>query len=222
MKFRRLFAAALLAACSHANSAAEASNHSLVTRAEGNIQLSSGKDPAKTLLPFSKLKPGDKLQLAPQSNLQLVYLNNGRQESWRGPGQLDIGQNQSSSPQSGFAPEVKQLPPAVLSALSKTPSLMADIRNRTGMVFVRSGSAVDQIREMDTTYAQLRASSSPDDITPELYLLNREYELKLYQDMRRVLDDMVLRQPDNPEVISARNLFLRLLNDSQHRGGKGQ
>ena len=222
MKLRHLLSAALLAACSQANSAADSSNHSLVTRAEGNIQLSSGKDAAKTLLPFSKLKPGDKLQLAAKSNLQLVYLNNGRQESWRGPGQLDIGQNQSSSPQSNYAPEVKQLPPAVLSALSKTPGLMADIRNRAGMVFVRSGGVVDQIREMDDTYAQLRASSSADDITPELYLLNREYELKLYQDMRRVLDEMVLRQPNNPEVISARNLFLRMLNDSQHKSGKGQ
>ena len=61
----------------------------------------------------------------------------------------------------------------------------------------------------------MRKESAQDDVTPELYLLSGLHELKLYRDMKAVLEEMRRRQPDNPEVEAVYTHYSALMNPTE-------
>jgi len=189
----------------------------LVTRIQGRISISSSGQPTQPLPPFYRVKTGDRIDLASGATLQLVLLQNGRQEIWRGPVKLAIDNENSRCEPDPCQAEVKQLPTAVLATLSRSPTVISDIRNRSGMVMVRAAGANQPLEEANGNYRTMREQADEADITPELYLLTRLYQLRQYREIPRVLDDMQKRQPGNPEVIAARKQFTAQWQEMERR-----
>lgn len=197
--------------------AADNAGGALVTKVQGKVTINGNSRTEPQLPPFYRLRQEDRLELAAGASLQLVMLQNGRQENWRGPLRLEMSSDASRCQPAPCQAEIRQLPPAVLTALTRTPNVLNDIRNRSGMVMVRGVGRSEQIQEMNDAYRQLRTQADKDDITPELYLLTRLYQLRQYKEIPKVLEDMKARQPDNPEVIAAQKQFNAQLQDMENR-----
>ena len=183
----------------------------MVTQVQGSATYVSGHDKDKPVVSFMKVRAGDKLTLGKDAKLQLVYLQNGRQETWSGDAKLLIGANESTATSSANPPQVKKLPTIVLRQLSRAPGVVSDLKSRTGMIMVRALPMV-KMRELDENYAALRKDAAEDDVTPELYMLAGLHELKLYRDMKPVLEEMRKRQPNNPEVQAVYEHYSKLMN----------
>jgi len=213
-KFTRfnLIVAALLAPL--AASAADSVDSAMLTLAAGTVTYASGSDKDKPVVAFMKVRVGDKLTLAKDAKAQLVYFQGGRQETWRGATQIDVGVSESRSA-SASQPETKLLPALVLQQITRAPKVVADLKNRTGMVFVRALPMREKLRELEDSYAALRKDAAPDDVTPELFMLAGLHELRMYPDMRPVLEEMRLRQPDNPEIRTVYDQYGKLMNNNR-------
>ena len=186
----------------------------MITQTQGSATISSGTDKDKPVVSFMKVRAGDQLSLGKDAKLQVVYFQNGRQESWNGVAKLVVGANESTAATGANPPTVKKLPAVVLQQLTRAPGVVTDLKNRTGMIMVRSLPMV-KMRELDENYAAMRKDAAEDDVTPELYMLAGLHELKLYRDMKPVLEDMRKRQPNNPEVLAVYNHYSELMNPTQ-------
>ena len=112
----------------------------MLTQVTGEVRV-AGKDGARAAVPFLKVNEGDKLTLGGNARVQMVYLNTGRQEIWKGSGQVDVGSADGRS--SSLKADASQLPALVLKQLEKTPAARAagEDRNGDGPVAGRSGCA---------------------------------------------------------------------------------
>ena len=197
-----------------ATAQALAADSGFATQVTGAVAFKDGMP----LAAFTKLRSGDLLLLKSGAKLQLVYFASGRQETWGGRCVLGIGEREST-PADCAAPAIKQLPPAVLSALQRTPDMVSDIRNRSGMVRMRSIGQENQVTAAEEQYQSLRAQAAEDDITPELYLFAQFWTLQQTAAMGKVLALMEQRQPGSPEVAALRASYLTLLEDQKPAHG---
>lgn len=172
----------------------------MVTLLQGQASLAGALGSTGPVVPFMKLRQGDRIELAEGARLQILYATSGRQETWSGKAVIEVGSSESRAKSAAAEPRVKQLPAAALLRLAQAPAVLTDIRSRTGMVMVRSGGLLEKIREIETVYEQMRRDAPPEDVTPELYLVSGLYDLKLYRDMEEILADIIARQPDNAEA----------------------
>jgi hypothetical protein len=188
-----------------AASAAAAGDVAIVNDVAGAVHYASGKQSASATA-FMKVAEGDAFTVPAGARLRLLYLANGRQETYRGPARFVAGAD-ASRVQQGAAPQVQMLPPIVPLKVAKTVELAATAKtSRMGGITLRGlpprltpeqQAEVNAARE---TYKQLRASAAENDITPELFLYSVLYEHQLTGEARALLNTMQKRQPDNPEV----------------------
>jgi hypothetical protein len=57
-----------------------------------------------------------------------------------------------------------------------------------------------EVTQAKATYAQMRQKAPAEDITPELYFYSVLQDHLLYDEMKVVTDEMLKRQPGNPEA----------------------
>jgi hypothetical protein len=157
----------------------------MLTQVTGEVRV-TGKDGARAAVPFLKVNEGDKLTLGGNARVQMVYLNTGRQEIWKGSGQVDVGSAEGRS--SSLKADASQLPALVLKQLAKTPA--AGQQGKTGMVMVRSLDDLDAQDRLADEYKTFRATASADDATPEIFLLTGLLELGANDDARKVVEDL--------------------------------
>jgi hypothetical protein len=165
----------------------------MLTQVTGEV-TASGKGGVQAAVPFLKLDEGDKLTLGQNARVQMLYLGNGRQEVWKGDGQVEVGSLEGRSP--SLKAEASQLPASIVSQLKRTPS--AGQQGRTGMVMLRSLDDLDASERLDKEYTDFRASAAADDTTPEVYLLTGLLDLKEYERAKKVLDDLKSKQLTQP------------------------
>jgi hypothetical protein len=163
------------------------------------------------LAAFSKLRNGDQLMLGADAKLQIVYFDSGRQETWSGMCSLAIGERASNA-KDCQTPAVKQLAESILAALQRTPDLIIDIRNRSGLVRVRAFGPEEQVKAAEQQYRVLRAQTDDADITPELYLFSRQWALQQTTTIADTLAIMAKRQPDSNEVATLRAKYQSMLD----------
>lgn len=207
--FRRLVAVAVIAFPMSGTAADKEAG--MITQAQGSATYTTGQDKDKPVVAFMKLRVGDKLTLSKDAKLQLVYFENGRQETWTGAAKVVIGTSESQASDAANPPQLKKLPAIVLQQLSRAPGVVSDLKSRSGMILVRSLPMVE-LRKLDENYTALRKEAAEDDVTPELYMLAGLHELKLYRDMKPVLEEMRRRQPNNPEVLAVHKHYSELMN----------
>ena len=189
MRTTKWIAAALL--FSSANAWADAG---MITQMSGDVSIATGGN-TQAAVPFFKVTTGDKLTLANGARVQIVYFGNGRQEVWKGGGQVEVGSLDSKS---NLKPDVTQLPPLVVNQLAKTPA--AGQQGKTGMVRVRSLGNPDAAGHLDKQYAELKKSAAADDTTPEVFLLSGLIEIKEFTRAKSLLADLSGKAAYKPVV----------------------
>lgn len=184
----------------------------LVTSLTGRVLLQEEKA-ASELKPFVKLRAGDRLTLEGAARLQVVYFDGGRQETWQGAGQLEVGTVASTAVKGGLQPEVKTLPAILVKQLSKTPS--ADGGVKAGMVRMRSMPTGGTLESLERNYAELRKQAEAADHNPELYLSAGYFELREYDKLDALLRDMGEKSPGDPEIKALASLYKRAISNAR-------
>lgn len=153
---------------------ARADEVALVMSVQGTVTR-LGEPVAVPVEVFVKLKDGDRLGLEKNARLQVVYFESGRQETWVGPGSLQMTVSEGKA--SGLpAAEVKSLPLVMTRQLARTPAL--DGQGRGGVTRVRSVPSPDAMSKLEDTYQDLRSRTGRDDLGPEMYLLSGLFEMR--------------------------------------------
>jgi hypothetical protein len=165
----------------------------MLTQVAGEVGV-SGKDGARAAVPFLKIHEGDKLTLATNARVQMVYLTTGRQEIWKGSGEVVVGSQGGRSP--SLKAETSQLPPLILKQLAKTPAVGQ--QGKTGMVMVRGLDSLEALDQLEKDYADFRARAAADDVTPEVFLLSGLLEFQDYDRARKVLAELKQKQLTQP------------------------
>jgi hypothetical protein len=211
---RLLLAASLLAIGNLAF--AQSGEVAMVTSLAGGVArvLPTGKHELEA---FTKLRHGDLLVLDRGSKLQLVYFENGRQETWLGGGRLEITKAESTA--FGLpAPTLKVLPAVMVRQIAKTPVL--ESQSRGGMMRLRSVATAADVEQIEENYQRMRLEATGDDINPELYLLSSLFELRELDKVDRALAELQQRQRGNPDVALVAALYAKALHNA--RDAKGQ
>lgn len=203
----RLFVSLIFLGCGQA----WATEAALVMSVQGQVARLAEATPV-AVEAFSKLKEGDRLSLARNSRLQVVYFDNGRQETWSGPGNLEIALREGKA--SGLpAAEVKSLPLVMARQLARTPSL--DSQGRGGVTRLRSVPSQDALSKLEDTYHQLKSRAARDDLGPEMYLLSGLYDMRELDRVERVLGDLQQDGPKNQESALLVSLYRKAVKNAR-------
>ena len=168
----------------------------IITALQGRVTVESQAPVPQPAVALARVRPGDKFQLDADSILQLVYFQNARQESWRGAGRIEVGEEESRALGSSMQPAVKQLPAMLVRQLVKTPT--AESAGKVGAVRLRSITPPDAEQKLDANYKQLRQQAESSDRTPELYLLAGLFELNQYGRIEASLKQWQDAAPKDP------------------------
>jgi hypothetical protein len=198
----------------------------LITRLSGDaIYWNEGfqKTPEKVQA-FMKIRCGDHLKIAAGAMVQLVYFQNGRQETWKGPAALIVDEVQSrveGEKELQVQPEVSILPTEASQGMRRIPALLRRAElSRSGGMLVRGAAESTQkavvpsrgeqaeIVMAKEAYQKLRKQTKADDITPELSLLGVLADYEQYEEMERVVKDALKIQPNN-EVLEELEEWVR-------------
>jgi len=144
---------------------------------------------------FVKLKEGERIELAGDSRLHLVYFDGGRQEKWTGPGRIEVAAREGRAADLK-AFEAKRLPQAIARQLSRTPA--PDGSNAATRT--RALPTPDAVARLDETYRSLRQQADGEDLGPEMYLLAGLLEMRELDRLDAVLADLQQGRPKNPEA----------------------
>lgn len=188
----------------------------IVTRLSGEATYwneSYQKTPEKAEA-FMKIRRGDYFRIAARGAIQLVYFENGRQETWKGPASFVVGEVESrveKGKELPGQPEVVILSNEASQGMRRIPVLLrrARLSRSGGGVMVRgvpgvSGKPVAPTKEEQAeiavakeTYQKLRKQAKADDITPELTLLGVLADYEQHEEMEKVIKDAMKIQPES-------------------------
>jgi len=194
----------------------------LVTKLSGEATYwnKDEQKPPTQVQAFMKLRLGDHLKLAGSASLQLLYFANGRQETWKGPATLIVGDLESSiagGKEPCLQPEVLILPTKVTKYMGVAPLPLPRTSTwYSGVTHVRgvksSGpekalapaplSAEDRskIKEAEKIYQDLRKKTEAGDLTPELYFLGVLADYNQYSEMEKLINVMQIKRPGDPAL----------------------
>ncbi len=172
------------------------------------------KTPEKAQV-FMRIRRGDHFKLSSGSTIQLVYFQNGRQETWKGPAAFMVSSEQSQvEGEKRAQPEVAILPAEAYQGIRRIPAVVRRARlGRSGGLMVRGGTEASQkpivptreeraeIAMAKENYQKMRKQAKADDITPELNLLGVLADYEQYEEMEKVIKEALKIQPDHPVLM---------------------
>lgn len=187
----------------------EAGTAAIVTAVQGGVDVvtSQGVTP---LQPFARIRSDESLRLQGGALVRLLFLANGRQETWRGNGKVDVRETQGLG--SGLpAPEIASLAVAVVRQIARTPSDLRAVRQR-GLAM---GNSVEKVEE---TYRRMRMEAVRGDLNPELYLLSALFELREIDRIEQVLAELRETRRGDQEVLIIVSLYQKALKNLKDSG----
>lgn len=161
---------------------------------------------------FMKIRRGDYFKVAAGGTIQLVYFENGRQETWKGPAAFKVSEVESrveKGKELPGQPEVVILSTEASQGMRRIPVLLRRARLTGGGVMVRGAPGASpkpvaptkeeraEIAMAKEAYQKLRKQAKADDITPELTLLGVLADYEQHEEMEKVIKDAKKIQPDN-------------------------
>lgn len=191
-----------------ATPAAQAADVALINQLQGEASYASAVSAAQPARAFMRVREGDRFTVPAGSVLRLVYLQGGRQETWKGPAAFRVGER-VGEPSRG-KPEVSTLAAVAPARLARVPDLLQAAR--LGGVTVRGAARVPPLTAEDQselvkareTYRSMRAQAAAEDVTPELIFASALSEFtahaSLREDWARVAAELRRRQPGSPEM----------------------
>jgi len=183
-------------------SAALAQATGMLDLVSGDASYSSGNARGKAA-PYMKVEEGDRLILAANARLRVVYFSGGRQETYIGPARFTVGRT-ASRQEAGASAQVALLPAAISQKIERIPELVALARlGAPGGTVVRGARHHADERELAAAregYERLRASAAADDILPELYLYAVLRDAQRYDELDPLVEEMQRRRPSDEAV----------------------
>jgi hypothetical protein len=195
---------------------AEGADVAMITLIQGKVSRGTPQGP-QPVQAFTKLRHGDLMIIDRNAQLQLVYFDSGRQETWTGGGRLEIARA-DSTPFGLAPPAVKILPAVVVKQIAKTPAL--DSQGRAGMLRLRAVGPVGDAAAIEASYERLRGEMAPDDLSPELYLLSSLFEMRQYDRLERALADLRQRRAGHPAVPAVLAAYDKALRSAREAGNQ--
>ena len=195
----------------------------LLTQVSGEVSFwnkTAQKEPSRPQS-FMKVRRGDHFKLPTGAIIQLLYFDNGRQETWKGPVTFRCDDKESISTAKTSTgevkPEVKFLSSRVSQRLMTAPLPLPSSSIRySGTIQTMapkcapepvlkmpgppSAETKKMIEEAQKTCRNLANQATPDDVTPELYYLGVLAEHCQYREMEAVVDAMLAKRPGDPAL----------------------
>lgn len=186
----------------------------LVMAVQGRVLRQASPEPL-AVETFVKLNEGDRLSLAQGSKLQLVYFESGRQETWSGPGSLELTLREGKS--SGMAaPEVQQQSLSLTKQLARTPAL--DGQGRGGVTRLRAIQNPDAVARLESSYQELRAQAAAADLEPEMYLLAGLLDMRQLDRIEKTLDRLQQERPQSDQAAALVALYRKAVKQVREGG----
>lgn len=181
----------------------------LVTSLQGKVSLASGAQTSE-VKPYMRLSDGAVLRVPSGAQIQVTFLDNGRQEIWPQNTQFKVEGRKGVSVQ-GQPSMVRTLPQMVLNQLRDSPVSGAGVR--IGAVRVRAvegggenGLNPVKQREIETNYQQLRNDAARD-LVPEMYRLSAFYKAGAYDEVLRIAKEVRSQDPQNTDAAELAQRF---------------
>ena len=188
-------------------------------QSQGEIRIRVGGKRYAELLPFTKIRDGDVLELEAEATLSLVFYGSGRIERWTGPGTVRVSASQGASDDATV--EVMEADESLGAAVSHIPVIIRRAElGRGGQAMFRGPQAEQakldeherqQVEEARVQYSRIRGLTPDGDIVPELYLASVLLGVSLYEESIGVLNEARSRCPD----CEAPTLLLEWLQNSE-------
>ena len=180
----------------------------LVAAVSGQASLSPADGPKKPLELFTRLREGERLELARGAEVQLAFLQLGQRETWTGPATVLIAAAGGQSPNASTPPVVDKLPGKPKPATGEASSILSQAGEQaTAQVKTREVALPEdkplsdeeraQLADVEGQVAEMRKTAAPGDVTPDIALLE---ELTRLGQRRKALEEVRrLREayPDN-------------------------
>ena len=188
----------------------------LVSAVTGQAKISPADGPKKPLDVFTRLRAGERLELAKGTEVQLAFLQKGTREIWTGPATVLITVDGGQSPDSSTPPTVDKLPLRAKPAGGEASSILTQAGEQaTAQVKTREVTLPEdkplsdeqraQLADVEAQVAQMRQSTPAGDVGPDIVLLE---ELTRLDQRRRVGEELKrLRAayPDNATLANWEN-----------------
>ena len=188
-----------------------AADVALVMSVQGKVTRQDGANPVP-IEAFVKLAEGDRLSLEKGAQLRVAYFENGRHETWSGPGSLELTPR-GGQPGGLAAPELKSLPLGVARQLARTPAVEGE--GRKAPARTRAVQAPDAMARLEATYQELRSRAAADDLEPETYLLSGLFELRELDRVEKLLGDLKQDRPRSPEAALLISLYRKAVKNAR-------
>jgi hypothetical protein len=195
----------------------EGAQDSFITNLNGSAYYATENNDRAELLSFIKIPQNSEVYVEENSNLQIVYLSSGIQETWSGPITFTTGDKASLYEQSSPPDNSKTLPPFMLNVLLQSPEVISSIKTRQGMIRVRSLLTARKVEEAEKNYLQMLEQVDENDITPEIYLITTLDNLRVYNRMTKPLEEMIRKQPNNLQAKELYEQFNSLMKTEKER-----
>ena len=171
----------------------------LIDRISGQVTARSASGNTFQPAAFSRVRDGDELNLAAGAEVQVVYFEGRKRESWQGPARFRV-KAAGGEPLSGKAAassEVKGVPTRVALAAAGNVQRIGGLTLRGGPTKIPDDEAVAHAR---ADYAEWIKAADPADILPELYMIGFLQERRDPDLLAPFVQAMLKKQPDRPEV----------------------
>lgn len=180
---------------------------------------------------FMKVRQGDRINVPEGGIAQVTYFAGGRQETWKGPVELKVGEREGQPEGKGaelIKPDIRTLPAKATRGVRQIPALFRKAGiSRVGGTMLRAVAGEEEpqpheppslsdeenaeIQAARQVYTEMNRQAPKDDVTPELFLIGMYYDYQLYLEMADVLKSARQKQPDNEELKSLQEWLERKL-----------
>lgn len=181
----------------------------LVTAVQEGVTLKSAGGSEARLEAFIKLNDGDRLTLPKDAQLSMVFIGKARQETWRGPGVVQVAGTEGKAVSGKPQLTVKAIPEQVARQMNRMPTVASD--GRVGMLRLRSIPSEEAVARLENDYQALKKVSAPSDRNPEILLLGGLFELREYERVRSELTRLASLYPADPAIANLVLLYTRAL-----------
>lgn len=212
-KMVRIASGFLVAVLALISSACGAVESALITSIKGEVVFEDSAGNKAQLPGLVKLNHGDILHLGDHARLQLVYFHSARQETWSGPGSVEVDGAQGKVVSGAPLLQLQQLAPQFARQISRTPA--PDSKGKFAALRTRSVAPLESITQVQRTYQDMRAKVIATDRTPEIYLLSAFFELKEYDRIQEIFRQLDNSDPGDLEIKMLKTLYGKAINNAK-------
>jgi hypothetical protein len=143
----------------------------------------------------------------------MVFVGKARQETWRGPGVVQVGAGEGKAVSGKPELTVKAIPAQVASQMNRMPTVGTD--GKVGMLRLRSIPSEDALARLEGDYRDLKGRSLAGDRNPEIFLLGGLFELREFDRLEAEMTRLASIHPNDAAVTDLLRLYSRALETAR-------